>query len=123
MLEENGKKKALFKNRIDEQAGMESTKKPSAEKEGIALDPSVIKEYIGNYELNPNFNISITTEGNRIYAQATGQPKVEIFGEDKDAFFLKVVPAKLIFTRDASNLVTHVTLHQGGQQMRHGSDH
>lgn len=116
--EENGKKKALFKDRIDEAVGVESNKKPAAEKESIVLDPNTIKDYIGTYELNPGFNIVITTEGNRIFAQATGQPKIEIFGEDKDAFFLKVVPAKLIFTRDTSNLVTHVTLHQGGQQVK-----
>lgn len=116
--EKNGKKKAVFKNRIDEQIGLESTKKSAAEKEGIALDPNVIKQYVGSYELNPNFKITITTEGNQIFAEATGQSKIEIYGEDTDAFFLKVVPAKLIFTRDSSNNVTHVTLHQGGQQMK-----
>ncbi|GGG34659.1 hypothetical protein GCM10011344_39300 [Dokdonia pacifica] len=116
--EKNGKKKAVFKNRIDEQIGLESTKKSTAEKEGIDLDPNVIKEYVGSYELNPNFKITITTEGDQIFAEATGQSKIEIYGEDTDAFFLKVVPAKLIFTRDSSNNVTHVTLHQGGQQMK-----
>ncbi|WP_299679411.1 serine hydrolase [uncultured Dokdonia sp.] len=116
--DENGKKKAVFKNRIDEKIGVESTKKATANKEGITLDPNVIKDYTGTYELNPNFSIAITTEGNQIFAEATGQPKIEIFGEDTDAFFLKVVPAKLIFTRDSSNNVSHVTLYQGGQQMK-----
>ncbi|WP_299767328.1 serine hydrolase [uncultured Dokdonia sp.] len=115
---ENGKKKAVFKNRIDEEVGVESTKKATADKEGISLDPNAIKDYIGTYKLNPNFSIEITTAGNQIFAEATGQSKIEIFGEDTDAFFLKVVPAKLIFTRDASKNVTHVTLYQGGQEMK-----
>jgi CubicO group peptidase (beta-lactamase class C family) len=115
---ENGKKKVIFKNRIQEDKGIESNKKATAEKEGIALDPTVIKEYVGTYELNPSFKIVITTEGNQIFAEATGQSKIEVFGEDTDAFFLKVVPAKLIFTRDVTNKVSHVTLHQGGQEMK-----
>lgn len=115
---ENGKKTALFKDRITKEKGIESDEKPAAEKEGIALDPTVIKEYVGTYELNPNFSIVITTEGNQLFAEATGQSKIEIFGEDTDAFFLKVVPAKLLFTRDTANQVTHIMLLQGGQEMK-----
>lgn len=115
---ENGKKKALFKNRIQEEIGTESDKKPSAEKEEITLNPDVIKQYVGKYELNPSFHIVITTEGNRLFAEATGQPKVEVFGEEKDLFFLKVVPAKLAFTRNATDAVTSITLHQNGQKMK-----
>ncbi|WP_299208887.1 serine hydrolase [uncultured Dokdonia sp.] len=115
---ENGKKKAVLKNRIVEETGLESNNKAATEKEGIALDPTIIKEYVGTYELNPNFSIVITIEGSQIFAQATGQPKIEIFGEDTDAFFLKIVPAKLFFTRDTTNKVTHVTLYQGGQEMK-----
>ncbi|MEP0264987.1 serine hydrolase [Dokdonia sp.] len=115
---ENGKKKVLFKNRIQEEIGIEIDKKSSAEKEEMTLNPNVIKQYVGTYELNPNFHITITTEGNRLFAEATGQSKVEVFGEDKDLFFLKVVPAKLAFTRDTTDAVTSVTLHQNGQKMK-----
>jgi len=55
----------------------------------MVLNPNIIKDYIGTYELNPNFKITITTEGNQIFAEATGQSKIEIFGEDTDTFFLK----------------------------------
>jgi len=43
---------------------------------------------------------------------------VEIFGEKTDVFFLKVVPAQLVFDRDQGGDVISVTLHQGGQQMK-----
>lgn len=115
---ENGKKKALFKDRIQEEIGIESNKKPLEEKEDIALDPDVIKQYVGKYKLNlPDFFMTITTEGNRIFAQATGQPVIEIFGEEKDLFFLKVTPAKIKFIRDASGTVTNVTLYQNGNEL------
>jgi len=115
---ENGKKKAMFKDRIDEQVGIESTKKPATGRIAITLESEVLKQYEGKYTLNPGFIISITTEGDRIYAEATGQPKVEIFGEKTDVFFLKVVPAQLVFDRDQGGDVISVTLHQGGQQMK-----
>lgn len=115
---ENGKKKALFKNRIQEEIGIESDKKPLEEKEDIVLDPEVIKQYVGKYKLNlPDFFMTITTEGNHIFAQATGQPVIEIFGEDKDLFFLKVTPAKIKFIRDDSGTVTNVTLYQNGNEL------
>jgi len=115
---ENGKKRALFKDRINEQFGLESTKKPAAERTALTLTPAVLKQYEGKYELNPGFVISITAEGDHIYAEATGQPKVEIFGEKTDVFFLKVVPAQLVFDRNDNGKVISVTLHQGGQQIK-----
>lgn len=115
---ENGKKKALFKDRIQEEIGIESNKKSLEEKEDIALDPDVIKQYVGKYKLNlPDFFMTITTEGNRIFAQATGQPVIEIFGEEKDLFFLKVTPAKIKFIRDTSGAVTNVILYQNGNEL------
>ena len=101
--EKNGKKKAVFKNRIDEQIGVESTKKSATEKEGIALDPNVIKEYVGSYELNPNFKITITTEGNQIFAEATGQSKIEIFGEDTCLLYTSPSPRDLSTSRMPSS--------------------
>ncbi|RLD27476.1 MAG: serine hydrolase [Bacteroidetes bacterium] len=114
---ENGKKVANFKSRIRESKGSESDKKHPVAKEAIAVDPKTLVKYIGTYEIQPGFNIEITTEGNQIYAEATGQPQVEIFAENETTFFLKVVPAQIIFTTDVDGVAKSLTLHQGGQEM------
>jgi hypothetical protein len=44
----------------------------------------------------------------------TGQPKVDLFAQRKDLFFLKVVDAQLEFMRDSSGKVEKVVLYQGG---------
>ncbi len=115
---EEGKKVVNFSARMNKSKGMETDKKPATEKEEIAIDPEVLPEYVGEYELAPTFIISVTTKDDKLFAQATGQPQFEVFPESEDTFFLKVVAAKLVFGRDDSGKVTDVTLYQGGQEMK-----
>jgi CubicO group peptidase (beta-lactamase class C family) len=113
----DGIKEALFTNRGTPSVGKEIDKAPPAEKVAITLAPEVLKQYIGKYELQPGFIIEVTTKGNQIFAQATGQPQFEIFAEDEDTFFLKVVPASMDFIKDEQGNIISLTLHQGGQNM------
>lgn len=83
----------------------------------ISMDASALKEYMGVYELDPDFVISITVDKGRIYEQATGQQRLEIFPSAPDLFFLKAVDARLKFTRDVKNKITGLVLIQNGQEM------
>jgi len=73
-------------------------------KEG-QINPRVYDEYTGKYQTTPSFFISVTREGDRLFAQGTGQPKFELFPESESTFFLKAVRAKVIFERDSSGRV------------------
>ncbi|MEA2416980.1 MAG: hypothetical protein QOI58_3637 [Thermoanaerobaculia bacterium] len=88
---------------------------PPKERKEVKVDAAVIEKYTGRYELAPNFILSVTREGDHLYAQATGQPRFEIFAEDDHNFFLKVVDAQLTFVVDANGRATSVVLHQGGR--------
>ncbi|MBT8300944.1 MAG: DUF3471 domain-containing protein, partial [Maribacter sp.] len=114
---ENGKRVAHFAARVNKSKGVETDRKPETEKETIAIAPEVLNDYVGIYELQPGFEITITTEDSKLFAQATGQPQFEIFAEADDTFFLKVVAAQMVFGRNESGTVTNVTLNQGGQSM------
>lgn len=81
----------------------------------IELPAETLEKLIGEYELAPGFTISISVEGERIFAQATGQPKFEIFPESETTFFLRVVDARLIFETDEDGYATSLTLLQAGQ--------
>jgi len=87
------------------------------DRQAIKLDPAVYDAYVGDYELAPTFSIAITREGDQIFAQATGQPKFEIFPESETLFFLKAVDAQVEFVRGADGKVTGLVLHQGGRDM------
>ncbi|WP_040282789.1 DUF3471 domain-containing protein, partial [Psychroserpens damuponensis] len=76
-----------------------------------------LKQYIGIYELQPGFNIEVSVKDGKLFAQATGQGEFELFAEEKDKFFLKVVVANVHFFRNAEGHVVSLTLFQGGQEM------
>ncbi|MBT8305939.1 MAG: serine hydrolase, partial [Maribacter sp.] len=114
---ENGKRVAHFAARSNKSKGVETDRKPANEKETVAIAPEVLNDYVGIYELQPGFEIAITTKDDKLFAQATGQPQFEIFAEAEDTFFLKVVAAQMVFGRNDSGEVVNVTLNQGGQSM------
>ena len=84
-------------------------------KKEMTVSADVLKQYVGEYELAPDFTITVTVENDKMFGQATGQSKFELFAEKKDLFFLKVVEAKLEFIRDEKGVVTSLILYQGGQ--------
>lgn len=82
----------------------------------VKVDPKLYDAYAGRYELAPNFILTISREGDRLLAQATGQPQLELFPESETKFFLKEIDAKVTFVKDAAGRVTHLILHQGGDR-------
>jgi CubicO group peptidase (beta-lactamase class C family) len=83
----------------------------------IALPPQAIERIAGLYEFRPGIALTVTHEGSRVFAQLTGQPKLEIYAENETEFFLKVVDAQLSFVVDGGK-VTAVVLHQNGIDQR-----
>jgi CubicO group peptidase (beta-lactamase class C family) len=81
----------------------------------IKVDPKIYDAYVGRYELAPNLVLTISKQGDRLMAQATGQGEIQLFPESETKYFLKVVDAKVTFVKDASGKVTHLILHQDGE--------
>jgi CubicO group peptidase (beta-lactamase class C family) len=90
---------------------------PPAERQAVQVDPALFDAYAGTYELAPGFELTISREGNQIFAQATGQPKAEIFPESETKFFLKVVDAQLVFEKGENGRAESLVLHQGGREI------
>jgi CubicO group peptidase (beta-lactamase class C family) len=87
---------------------------PPKEHKQVAVDPRLFDGLIGRYRLFENFVLAISREGDRLFSQATGQPKVEIFPESDHEFFLKVVDAQITFECDQHARAHRLVLHQGG---------
>jgi hypothetical protein len=83
----------------------------------VPVDPRIFGAYVGEYELAPQFILAITTDAGRLFAQATGQPKVEIFPESEVDFFLKVTEAQITFVKDSGGRAGQLILHQGGRDI------
>lgn len=88
-----------------------------AERKVAKIDFALYDDYVGEYELGPGFSISVTRDGDRLLAQATGQPEFQLFPASDTDFFLKVVEAELSFVRDENKEVNQIVLKQGGAEM------
>jgi serine-type D-Ala-D-Ala carboxypeptidase/endopeptidase len=84
----------------------------------ITVDAKLFDGYVGRYALAPNFILTITREGDRLLAQATGQPKFELFAEGAREYFLKVVDAQVTFETDAQGQATGLVLYQNGVNLQ-----
>jgi len=84
----------------------------------ITVAPQVLDQYVGVYELAPNFKITVTREGNQLMVQASGQPKLPVYASSETKFFYKVVNAQIEFFKDGKGAVTHLVLYQNNQEMK-----
>jgi CubicO group peptidase (beta-lactamase class C family) len=87
------------------------------ERKAASINTGIYKTLIGEYELQPGFVFNITTESGKLFAQATNQPKIEIYPESEYKYFVKVVNAQFEFNKDEKGNITSLTLFQGGATM------
>ena len=90
---------------------------PPKPRKEIAVDPSLLAGYVGEYQLAPSFALTVTREGNQLFIQATGQSKLPVFPESETDFFYKIVDAQVTFVKDTGGQVTGLVLHQGGRDV------
>jgi len=93
----------------------ERTAETPKQRKEVALSPEQLERCVGRYELAPGFVLDVTREGGRVFSQATGQAKFEIFAESEAEFFLKVVDAQLSFQLEGDGHAKGLVLHQGGR--------
>lgn len=86
-------------------------------KVAIPVDTAVLRQYVDQYQLAPNFILAISMQDGSLYAQATGQGRTKLYAEKKDLFFPKEVDADIEFVRGANGVVESMILHQGGRDV------
>lgn len=86
----------------------------SADRKAVSIPPTAFDVWVGRYELAPNFVIELSRDGDKFYAQATGQAKMEIFPASETVFFSKVVDAELHLAQGSGG---SLTLRQNGREI------
>jgi len=110
----NGKIEKLIMHSRTANESWARTDKPVLIQAEIKPDERILEMYTGDYEVNPQFGFTITREKDRLFLQAAGQEKLEMFAESNNKFFLKVNDAQFEFVNE-SGKVTKVILKQGGR--------
>jgi pimeloyl-ACP methyl ester carboxylesterase len=77
-----------------------------------------LERFVGEYPLAPTFAITITRDGDKLFAQATGQPSFQLFAESAMTFSLKVVNAQIEFETNDAGTATALVLVQNGRRQR-----
>lgn len=76
-----------------------------------------LERFVGEYVLAPTFSIAITRDGDKMFAQATGQPAFQLYAESATKFALKLVDAQVEFEVDAAGNVAGLVLVQNGRRL------
>lgn len=80
----------------------------------VDVDPKVLDGYTGQYQLAPNFILTVTRDGTHMITQATGQGMIEIYPESQTKFFTKTIDADITFVTGDQGRATSLVLHQNG---------
>jgi len=81
------------------------------------FDKSSFESFTGRYKIRDNYTITISKEGDRMFSQATGMPKLEILLIDGMEFAVKGFNIKITFIRDEAGEITSLIVHQAGTEV------
>jgi len=84
----------------------------------IQLSKEEITKYLGKYELQPGFILSVFYEDDHLYTQATGQDKFEIFASGDNKFFTKDFSAQIEFNMENEEVVGATIIQNGENEAK-----
>lgn len=90
---------------------------PPALRRQADLPASVLEHYVGYYEVGAGLVLTISRQGEQLFAQLTGQQTAAIYPETVASFYYKVVDARIDFIPDPPTQINALVLHQGGNDL------
>jgi serine-type D-Ala-D-Ala carboxypeptidase/endopeptidase len=98
---------------------------PPQEHTEVPIDPKLLDNYTGRYQVTPNLVLEISRDGDRLFAQGFAQmsgeaivlPKFELFAEGEKNFFAKVTDSQVTFETGPEGRARSFILHKGGRDV------
>jgi CubicO group peptidase (beta-lactamase class C family) len=88
-------------------------------KTGIKLPAAALDAYAGRYQLEGGpIVFTLTREGDGLFVQVPGQPRMALSAESETKFFIQSVNLGVSFVKDDKGRVTHLVLLQGGHETK-----
>jgi CubicO group peptidase (beta-lactamase class C family) len=107
-----------LKDKIKKEAKpKEKPKSDKKEGEKVTVSSEILKTYIGDFELQPGFVITISEADGQLTGKATGQPTFPLEPISETEFKVVGVEAKIVFEPNHGENIKSFKLHQGGQIM------
>lgn len=77
------------------------------------VDASVLENYLGEYELQPGYNIAISIDGDDLKGRATGQVQFDLTPESDTLFVIPDSDTKISFPADLKGPAPRLLVYQG----------
>ncbi len=84
-------------------------------KREVKMPENIKEQYIGQYELMPDFIITISCKNHKMFAKTSKQPDFEITPYAKNKFFSKEFPIEFIFHSNKKGKITKLKIIQNGE--------
>jgi hypothetical protein len=82
----------------------------------VPVDRALYKLYSGKYDYGDDVIVTIYTENDKLFAQATNQPRYEIVPLSDKEFTVRELNAKLLFVKEQDGKVSKFILDMDGQK-------
>lgn len=86
------------------------------ERKVIEVTEEKLKEYIGEYEVKPDFHLIVNIQDSHLRIDLPGRPASTLFAEKEDYFFVRNQHIQLQFTRNDKREVVGLILDQDGEK-------
>jgi hypothetical protein len=82
------------------------------------LDPKQLDAYMGEYQVGPGMNFTITREGDKLFVAAPNFGKNEMYPDSEDRFTISLAGAQFTFGRNEKREVSDLTIEVNRQTIR-----
>jgi len=89
--------------------------KPRPEGQSSMTDPYSFEGFVGRYRLAANSIVTVSREGNHLFLETAGEPRIEAFAQSREGGTFKVADAQIRFETDAFGRVTGLILRRQGR--------
>ncbi len=87
---------------------------PPRRRKAVPVEVKVLDGYVGRYSLAKGDVVTITLEGDQLFAQRGGQSKVPIYAESRVDYFCRLFDERVSFMIDAQGFATGLALTENG---------
>jgi serine-type D-Ala-D-Ala carboxypeptidase/endopeptidase len=103
--------------RLRDVAAEAAARQAATQRQPVLVAAEALQALAGSYALEPQFKLRVRADGQRLFAQATGQGEFELFAVNEREFFARVAPIDIRF-EGATGVAPALLLKQSGQTMR-----
>jgi serine-type D-Ala-D-Ala carboxypeptidase/endopeptidase len=86
----------------------------------VAIDDTLLKEYLGEYQPRSGLLVTLTGGNGRIFATVAGYGTQEAFAESRDKLFLRAADVQMALQRDSGGRVSGMKFTQSGHSIEGG---